>query len=67
MKTELKPCPFCGWGARAYFGEHDMHGVVCNYCNAKVYGYGSETAAKRAWNRRKPRDFMKEFEQENKR
>ena len=49
---ELKPCPFCGSEARRYNGNHDMHGVVCKKCNAKVYGYANQASATKAWNRR---------------
>ena len=48
----LKPCPFCGGEARGYEGKIDAHGVVCNKCGAKIYGYASKGAATRAWNRR---------------
>ena len=51
-ETELKPCPFCGGEARRYNGNHDMHGVVCKKCNAKVYGYANQASATKAWNRR---------------
>lgn len=36
-QIELKPCPFCGGEARWYFGDHDMNGVVCKKCHAKIY------------------------------
>ena len=52
MKTELKPCPFCGGQARRYNGNTDMYGVVCKKCGAKVFGYGNEASATKAWNRR---------------
>jgi Lar family restriction alleviation protein len=51
-ETELKPCPFCGYEARLYFDVHDMNGVVCKKCGAKIYGFGSRGSAKSAWNRR---------------
>ena len=51
-QIELKPCPFCGGEARRYFGNWDMHGVVCGKCGAKIYGYAIKAAATRAWNRR---------------
>ena len=50
--AELKPCPFCGGEARRYAGHIDFHGVVCKKCGAKVYGYGNQASATRAWNRR---------------
>lgn len=50
---ELKPCPFCGGTARRYFGPHDYHGICCQKCTCKIYGYGSKAAATKAWNRRK--------------
>ena len=52
MANELKPCPFCGFEARAYFGNNDMNGIVCKKCGAKVFGYATKAWAKRAWNRR---------------
>lgn len=51
-ETELKPCPFCGREARRYHGTHDMYGVACTKCTAKIYGYASKASATRAWNRR---------------
>lgn len=52
MKTKLKLCPFCGGQARRYNGNTDMYGVVCKKCGAKVFGYGNEASATKAWNRR---------------
>ena len=50
--AELKPCPFCGGKARQYDGKTDFHGVTCQKCSCKVFGYASAGAATRAWNRR---------------
>lgn len=50
--AELKPCPFCGGEAKRYYGYHDMYGVTCKKCSAKVYGYASKGGATKAWNRR---------------
>ena len=53
METvELKRCPFCNGEARRYYGNHDMHGVVCEKCGAKQYGYANQASATKAWNRR---------------
>ena len=52
MPIKLKPCPFCGGEARRYCGKTDFHGIVCKKCSAKIYGYGSQGAATKAWNRR---------------
>jgi Lar family restriction alleviation protein len=52
MPNELKPCPFCGGEARRYYGNYDMHGIVCKKCSAKVYGYANQAAATKAWSRR---------------
>lgn len=51
-ETELKPCPFCGGEARRYYGNHDMYGVTCKKCTAKIFGYATKASATRAWNRR---------------
>ena len=56
-ETKLKPCPFCGGKARRYYGNHDMHGVVCNKCGAKQYGYANQASATKAWNRRADDDL----------
>lgn len=48
---ELKPCPFCGGEARRYCGNYSMYGVTCKKCSAKIYGYGNQPSATKAWNR----------------
>ncbi len=52
--SELKCYPFCGGEARRYYGNYDMHGVVCKKCNGKVYGYANKASATKAWNKRPP-------------
>lgn len=66
MKTELKPCPFCGatgddWDVR--FSSRDHYAflsqrkyeeicVVCDKCGAKSDYFLTEEEAAEAWNRR---------------
>ena len=51
---ELKPCPFCGGGARIWKGP-DYFKVACAHqfdCAAQVGPYDTEAEAVAAWNRR---------------
>lgn len=50
--AELKCCPFCGGEARRYYGNHDMYGITCKKCTAKIYGYANKASATKAWNKR---------------
>ena len=59
--SNLKNCPFCGGEARRYFGKNDFHGIVCKKCAAKIYGYASQGAATRAWNKRVPATIATEI------
>ena len=50
MKTELKPCPFCGGEAGKYADEQTAI-VWCKNCDASVFDDNLDSAAAR-WNRR---------------
>ena len=54
--AELLPCPFCGNDARRYYGNHDMYGITCQNCSAKIYGYANKASATKAWNTRTPKE-----------
>lgn len=51
IKTELKPCPFCG--GEAHIHMHDRFGIECEECGM---GLGcikeTEVEAIKAWNKR---------------
>ena len=58
--TELKPCPFCGFGMPliyqydpfdGYQGNLTRYKIVCGNCSAKINRSTEEQAIK-AWNRR---------------
>lgn len=54
MKTELKPCPFCG--KKAIIDGSDLFGyfVRCTYCSiAQDKLFGQKCDAIRRWNTRK--------------
>lgn len=48
---ELKPCPFCGYEARAHETEGGLSFVFCNNCSAEVQGKTNAEAIE-VWNRR---------------
>ena len=50
--TELKKCPFCGWGTIADGGGFFSHACECNACHAKTKNYKTWEEAVEAWNRR---------------
>ena len=52
---EVKPCPFCGGGAKVDEGVHGyfLATVTCEKCGAFMPG-SVVTAAIRQWNRREP-------------
>lgn len=44
MMTEMKPCPFCGWGAtvrdvRGGHGEPNSYVPGCTNCSARLGGF----------------------------
>jgi len=54
MKTELKPCPFCGGEANVFYVDHYEGYFIakCNECGATIRRSESKEAIK-AWNARK--------------
>ena len=50
--TELKKCPFCGWGTIVDGGGFFSHACECNACHAKTKNYKTWEEAVEAWNRR---------------
>lgn len=55
MKTELKPCPFCGGKAKHRVMDDGYHYVICNGdCKVmpSTLRYGSEAEAILVWNTR---------------
>lgn len=56
---ELKPCPFCGWGASiekfypydGYRGESPMYKIRCRGCGVVMQNY-SEGEVVESWNER---------------
>ncbi len=54
---KLRPCPFCGGAAEIYvkkgfLGEILYVTAICKSCRASVAPFGTEEAAKKAWNSR---------------
>ena len=49
--SELKPCPFCGWGT-IVDGGFLNHRCTCNSCGASTKPYPTWELAVEAWNRR---------------
>lgn len=56
MKTELKPCPFCGGKAEvvpySVYGKVKSYFVNCLKCGCQIRDYTSKQNAEKAWNRR---------------
>ena len=50
--SELKPCPFCGWGTIVDMGGLFSHAAGCNACGAKTKSYKTWEEAIFVWNRR---------------
>ena len=50
--TELKKCPFCGWGTIVDGGGFFSHACECNACHAKTKNYKTWEEAVEVWNRR---------------
>lgn len=46
--ADLKPCPFCGSGARRYKGNNGLYGLTCKKCSAGFHGYINQGSATRA-------------------
>ena len=51
--TELKKCPFCGWGTIVDGGGFFSHACECNACHVKTKNYKTWEEAVEAWNTRK--------------
>lgn len=52
-KTELLPCPFCGWNDLALSSNGARsHYFICNNCGAETGGRDDEEEAVAIWNRR---------------
>ena len=49
--TELKPCPFCGCGAKAYLFDGEWQ-VECFVCHARAWWADSKEEAEAKWNQR---------------
>ena len=59
--NELKPCPFCGGGARVIDSSYQGSAIhVSCRCGAQMFGgrrhFGRESEAVEAWNRRSGED-----------
>ena len=53
MKTELKPCPFCGKSvASTYQYSNGGWKVLCEYCGAQTRYCRNREIAIEVWNRR---------------
>ena len=55
MKTELKPCPFCGGKIQKMIGPiKNTVMFICHKCGADICFYGAEHEPKatQSWNRR---------------
>lgn len=54
MKTELKPCPFCG-GEAKHNVAHLWHSIECTRCGASTTWRSTKRGARRLWDRRAPK------------
>ena len=54
---ELKPCPFCACGAKAYQAYDGKWQVECFVCHARSWWADTKEEAEEKWNRRaEPKD-----------
>lgn len=63
-KTKLLPCPFCGGEAKVatcdwLFSVRD-YWIYCRSCDCSSGRYHSKDQAIKAWNKRKPMDYIVE-------
>lgn len=52
VKTELKPCPFCGSEAKLFSAYDGTWTVQCTKCGCGTLHYTDEITAPIVWNRR---------------
>ena len=50
--AELKPCPFCACGAKAYQAYDVRWQVECFVCHARSWWADTKEEAEEKWNRR---------------
>lgn len=60
--SELKPCPFCGWGTIVDIGGLFSHSAGCNSCGTKTKNYKTWEEAVTTWNTRAETEAEKKIE-----
>ena len=51
-ENELKPCPFCACGAKAYQAYDGKWQVECFVCHARSWWADTKEEAEAKWNKR---------------